>query len=233
MPADQLPGAPVPAEQKPSPRRFKSMLILAVIAASGLALLAWTQTWATLQVTLDGAGARALEVTGAIAAPGLTALALAGLALAGALTIAGPVIRIILGLLEMLLGVSVMLSAGLAIGDPVGAGSAAVTAATGIAGSESTRAGVSQAQLTGWPYLALAAGVSMLIIGLAVCVTARRWPGPTKRYETTRFAPAGGAAGDTLPGTTSGTPGGQTRPRDAVDDWDGLTRVDDPTAPER
>ena len=233
MSSDDVTGAPVSPARKQSTRRYKPLLILAVIAASALALLAWTQTWATLQVALDGASAQALEVTGAIAAPGLTALALAGLALAGALTIAGPVIRIILGLLEMLLGVSVILSAGLAIADPVGAGSAAVTAATGIAGSESTRAGVSQAQLTGWPYLALAAGVSMLIIGLAVCVTARRWPGPTKRYETTRFAPAGGAAGDTLPGTTSGTPGGQTRPRDAVDDWDGLTRGDDPTAPER
>ncbi|ANP72785.1 Trp biosynthesis-associated membrane protein [Cryobacterium arcticum] len=232
MSADHEPGTPVPPAPKPTTRRIKPLLILAVIAASGLALLAWTQTWATLQVTLDGASAQALEVTGSIAAPGLTALALAGLALAGALTIAGPVIRIILGLLEMLLGVSVILSAGLAIGDPVGAGSAAVTAATGIAGSESTRAGVSQAQLTGWPYLALAAGVFMLIIGLAVCVTARRWPGPTKRYETTRFAPADGA-GETTPGTAAGTPGAQTRPRDAVDDWDGLTRGDDPTAPER
>ncbi|QYF74946.1 Trp biosynthesis-associated membrane protein [Cryobacterium sp. PAMC25264] len=232
MSADHEAGAPVPPAPKASSRRIKPLLILAVIAASGLALLAWTQTWATLQVTLDGASAQALEVTGSIAAPGLTALALAGLALAGALTIAGPVIRIILGLLEILLGVSVILSAGLAIGDPVGAGSAAVTAATGIAGSESTRAGVSQAQLTGWPYLALAAGVFMLIIGLAVCVTARRWPGPTKRYETTRFAPADGA-GEPTPGTAAETPGGQTRPRDAVDDWDGLTRGDDPTAPER
>jgi uncharacterized membrane protein (TIGR02234 family) len=194
------------------------MLILAVIAASGLALLAWTQVWATLWIALDGSSTQALEVTGSVAAPGLTALALAGLALAGALTIAGPVIRIILGLLEILLGASVILSAWLAIADPIGAGSAAVTAATGIAGSESTRAGVSAAALTGWPFLALGAGILMLLVGLLVCVTGRLWPGPPNRYESTRFEPV----------SVEASP--DARPRDAVDDWDGLTRGDDPTA---
>jgi len=200
-----------------APRRIKPILILAVIAASGLALLAWTQVWATVRLAADGTSQQVLDVTGSIAAPGLTALALAGLALAGALTIAGVVIRIVLGILEMLLGVSVILSAALALADPVGASAAAVTAATGIAGTDSTRAAVESAALTFWPVLALVAGILMVIVGLIVCVSARRWPGPTTRYETTRFAPVTDAAT------------GQTRPRDAVDDWDGLTRGDDPT----
>jgi len=200
-----------------APRRIKPILILAVIAASGLALLAWTQVWATVRLAADGTSQQVLDVTGSIAAPGLTALALAGLALAGALTIAGVVIRIVLGILEMLLGVSVILSAALALADPVGASAAAVTAATGIAGTDSTRAAVESAALTFWPFLALVAGILMVIVGLIVCVSARRWPGPTTRYETTRFAPVTDAAT------------GQTRPRDAVDDWDGLTRGDDPT----
>ncbi|WP_104166319.1 Trp biosynthesis-associated membrane protein [Cryobacterium sp. N22] len=200
-----------------APRRFKPTLILAVIAASGLALLAWTQVWATVRLAADGTTQQVLDVTGSTAAPGLTALALAGLALAGALTIAGVVIRFILGLLEALLGISVILSAALALADPIGASAAAVTAATGIAGADSTRSAVSSAALTFWPFLALAAGILMLLVGLAVCVTARRWPGPTTRYESTRLEPV----------TDSAT--GQTRPRDAVDDWDGLTRGDDPT----
>ena len=200
-----------------APRRIKPILILAVIAASGLALLAWTQVWATVRLAADGTSQQVLDVTGSIAAPGLTALALAGLALAGALTIAGVVIRIVQGILEMLLGVSVILSAALALADPVGASAAAVTAATGIAGTDSTRAAVESAALTFWPFLALVAGILMVIVGLIVCVSARRWPGPTTRYETTRFAPVTDAAT------------GQTRPRDAVDDWDGLTRGDDPT----
>jgi uncharacterized membrane protein (TIGR02234 family) len=207
-----------PALPPAAQRRIKPMLVLAVILASGIALLAWTQDWATVRLTAGGTTEQVLDVTGSIAAPGLTALALAGLALAGALTIAGVVIRIILGVLEMLLGFSVALSAALAVLDPVGASAAAVTTATGIAGADSTRAAVSGAELTFWPFLALAAGVLMFVIGLAVCVTARRWPGPTTRYETTRFAPVTDAAT------------GQTRPRDSVDDWDGLTRGDDPTA---
>ena len=199
-------------------RRIKPVLVLAVIAASGLALLAWTQVWVTVRLAEDGTTQQVLDVTGDIAAPGLTALALAGLALAGALTIAGVVIRIILGLLEALLGVSVILSAVLAVVDPVGASAAAVTAATGVAGADSTRAAVSDATVTFWPFLALAAGVLMLLAGLSVCLTARRWPGPTKRYDATRFEPVTDAAT------------GATRPRDAVDDWDGLTSGDDPTA---
>ncbi|POH65504.1 MULTISPECIES: Trp biosynthesis-associated membrane protein [Cryobacterium] len=199
------------------PRRIKPTLILAVIAASGLALLAWTQVWVTVRLAADGTTQQVLDVTGSIAAPGLTALALAGLALAGALTIAGVVIRTILGLLEALLGVSVILSAALALADPIGASAAAVTTATGLAGVDSTRSAVSIAELTFWPFLALAAGILMLIVGLVVCVTARRWPGPTTRYESTRLEPETDA-------TT-----GQGRPRDAVDDWDGLTRGDDPT----
>jgi len=200
-----------------APRRIKPTLILAVIAASGLALLAWTQVWATVRLAADGTTQQVLDVTGSTAAPGLTALALAGLALAGALTIAGVIIRFILGLLEALLGVSVILSAVLALADPVGVSAAAVTAATGLAGTESTRSAVSSAALTFWPFLALAAGILMLLVGLVVCVTARRWPGPTTRYESTRLEPV------TDSSTTQG------RPRDAVDDWDGLTRGDDPT----
>jgi len=200
-----------------SPRRLKTLLILAVIAASGLALLAWTQVWAQVRLAAGGGTQQVLDVAGSVAAPGLTALALAGLALAGALTIAGVVIRTVLGLLEVLLGASVMLSAALALWNPIGASSAAVTAATGIAGPESTRNAVDTATLTAWPFVALAAGLAMVLIGLTVCVSARRWPGATKRYDSTRLEPVAGSSDDS------------TRPRDAVDDWDGLTRGDDPT----
>lgn len=224
MPTPPATPAPVPAVPSPAGtpaparRRVKPLLVLAVILASGLALLAWTQVWVVARLAQDGSARSALDVAGSGAAPGLTALALAGLALAGALTIAGPVIRVILGLLEMLLGVSVVLSAALAIADPAGASSAAVTAATGVAGTDSTRAAVREAALTGWPFLALAAGILMVLVGLAVVITAKAWPGPATRYQATTFEPVTDAAT------------GRVRPRDAVDDWDGLSRGDDPTA---
>src|SRR5665647_2348429 len=118
-------------------RRLKLTLILGVLLASGLALLAWTQVWINADVAMLGAVQRHLPVPGSTASPALSALALAGLALGGARTIAGPVIRVVLGLLEVLLGVSVFLAAFAAVSDPAAASAGAVTKATGIAGKNS------------------------------------------------------------------------------------------------
>lgn len=206
-------------------RRLKLAVILLVLASSALALLAWSQTWISAGVLQSGTATKTLEVTGSTAAPGLTALALAGLALAGALSIAGPVIRIVLGLLEILVGFSVGLSAALAIGDPAAASAALVTAATGIAGKDSVTDGVVASVSTPWPYLALVAGILMSAAGVLIWATARRWPRPGARYQSVRFEAADAAAptGQT-PAVSSADPSS-----DAVDDWDGLTRGEDPT----
>jgi uncharacterized membrane protein (TIGR02234 family) len=171
-------------------RRIKLTLIVTVLVASALVLLAWTQTWVQARVAGEGGVARQLEVTGSQAAPALTALALAGLALAGALSIAGVVIRVVLGILEALLGVSVFLASLSAVTDPAAASASAVTAVTGITGTESVRASLVGTTLGGWPYLALAAACLMVLAGLGVVITARRWPGPTARYQAVRLAPA-------------------------------------------
>lgn len=202
-------------------RRIKLALILGVLVASGIALLSWTQVWILADVATSGSARDSLEVTGSTASPALTALALAGLALGGALTIAGPVIRVVLGLLEVLLGFSVFLGAFLAVTDPAGASAAAVTAATGISGRESIEAAVIDPTVTAWPFLALAAAVLMALVGVAVVVTARRWPGPTTRYQAVRLEPARPAGDDAAAAAPT---------RDAVDDWDELSRGDDPTA---
>jgi uncharacterized membrane protein (TIGR02234 family) len=206
-------------------RRLRLVVILLVLAASALALLAWTQVWIGADVLQSGTAPKTLEVTGSTAAPGLTALALAGMALAGALSIAGPVIRVVLGLLEILLGISVGLSAALALGDPAGSSAALVTAATGIAGRGSVANGVIASVSTPWPYLALLAGVVMGVAGALILLTARRWPGTGSRYQAVRFETAEAAATGGSSADPSTDPSG-----DAVDDWDGLTRGEDPTA---
>ena len=76
--------------------RVKLLLIVAGAALGALLLLSWTQSWFSL--VLDG-GQR-LDVPGQSAAPALSALGLACLALAGALAIAGRVLRIVLGVIE-------------------------------------------------------------------------------------------------------------------------------------
>ncbi|TFC96982.1 MULTISPECIES: Trp biosynthesis-associated membrane protein [Cryobacterium] len=206
-----------------SARRVKLVNILVVLAGSGLALLAWTQPWVNAEVAQSGSARQTIEVAGATAAPGVTALALAGMALAGALSIAGPVIRLVLGVLGVLLGSSVFLSAFLAITDPATASAGAVTDVTGIAGTESVVDAVVSASLTAWPFVALLSGVVIAGAGVSVLVTARHWPGPTSRYQAVRFAPADP--------DDSGAADAAGQERDSIDDWDGLSRGEDPTGP--
>jgi uncharacterized membrane protein (TIGR02234 family) len=211
----------------PKGRRLKLSLILLVLAASGLALLSWTGVWvhARLLTGTSGATAQNLDVPGSSAAPALTALALAGLALAGALTIAGPAIRAVLGVLQVLLGGCVAWTAVIAIGDPAAASASTVTAATGVAGEKSVLAGLEGAALTAWPFVALAAGIVMALAGVAILATMRSWPAATSRYQAARFAPAQGSE---APGEDRGATGQAAGSR-AVDTWDDLSRGGDPT----
>ena len=191
-------------------KRAKYSLMLGSLAVAGLTLISWTQQWLT--VTLTEAGQHALGVDGAVAAPALAALALAALALGAALAIAGIWFRYVLGLLQVLLGASIALSAVLVFTDPVGAAEPAVTDATGIAGAESVASIVSSASVTAWPAIALALGIVMILAGIGIMVTARIWPTSSKKYSAVRLEPV---ATDEMP--------------DAVDSWDELTRGDDPT----
>ena len=227
-----------------SARRIKLSLILLILVASGLALLAWTQTWVNITIGAQTGVELALQVDGATASPALTALALAGLALAGALTIAGPVIRLILGVLEILLGVSVFIASYSVVQDPAAASGPAVTDATGIAGNHSIELTVTASSVTAWPFVALAGGVVMVLAGLAVIVTSKRWPGSTQRFQAVSLAPADADSAAALAGApdasasqspTANAQASQSmtadEAADAVVDWDELSRGEDPTAP--
>lgn len=216
-----------------SPRRLKLVLILTILGASSLAMLAWTQVWVQAEVGLPDSGTQVLQIDGAIAAPALTALALSGFALAGALTIAGRLIRIVLGALEVILGFSVFLAASLAVSDPSQASAAGVTAATGIAGHESIALSVLGTAITPWPFVAMAAAGIMAATGVAVVLTSARWPGPTRKYQAVRFEPVASPDGSVPASTLSGgAPADSTEPSpsDSVGDWDDLSRGEDPTA---
>ena len=191
-------------------KRVKYSLMLGSLATAGLTLIAWTQQWLT--VTLTAPGHHSLPVDGAVAAPALAALALAALALAAALAIAGIWFRFLLGVLQVLLGASITLSAVLVFTDPVGAAEPAVTDATGIAGTESVASIVGSATVTAWPAITLALGILTILAGIGIVVTARLWPTSSKKYSAVRLEPV---ATEEMP--------------DAVDSWDELTRGDDPT----
>ena len=201
---------------------MKSLAIIATIVGAGLTLLSWSQNWFDLRLA-DGAGAGAIAetipVAGSIASPALAALALAGLALVAALALAGPGIRVVLGVLEVVLGACIVFAASASIGDPVAAVSPAVTDATGVSGAGPTAELVASVTASAWPAAAIVGGALVVIAGVVVLATGTKWPASSRRYRGVRLAetddhaePAQSAASDR-----------------AIDDWDELSRGDDPT----
>jgi uncharacterized membrane protein (TIGR02234 family) len=194
-----------------------------------------------------------VTVQGSAAAPALTALALAGLALVAALAIAGRLIRIVLGVLGLIIGASVLLSALTAVTDPVQAAAPAVTAATGVAGHVSVAHLVARLDTSIWPWFAVVGGALVVLCNLVVLITSSRWPGPSKRYQAVRFEPSGqphvapdaeshGARSAASPDEGAEDTAGAERAeraeraeppsagRDvAIDSWDELSRGEDPT----
>lgn len=193
-------------------RRLKTSLLVSAVLVDALILAAWTQSWLSISLVGSGPHSGSLDVVGSVAAPALSALALAGLALVAALAIAGPVFRIILGALETVIGGCVAYSAVNVLVSPGTAGAAAVTEATGVAGSQSTADLVAATSLTAWPVITLVLGVLLAIAGIGTVITHRRWPGPSRKYQAVRLEQV-----DAAPNA------------DPVGAWDDLSRGEDPT----
>lgn len=209
-----------------TPRRVRLLALLAPAVVAALALLAWTQPWVTATIE----GGPSVTAAGDVAAPALPALSLAALALVAALALAGPVFRIVLGALLALLGTAITTSAALALGDPIGAASAAVTEASGVDGDASVRAIVESAALTVWPSVALAAGILAAVAGIGIALTARRWPERVRKYDAVRTIPVDDAPGSGRAETLDAADDGSSARSDRLDAWDALSDGRDPTA---
>jgi uncharacterized membrane protein (TIGR02234 family) len=189
--------------------RLKLLSLALVGLLAALVLLAWSQVWFSVTV-VDGDSEGHYEVAGDMVAGALPPLALASFALVPALAIAGPVFRVVLGLLEALLGATVIVVTWYVLSDPVAAFAADVADRTGEAGIEHLRELVTQVGTTAWPTVAVVAGALMVALGLAIAVTGHRWPTSGRKYSRSRLA-----ADSTSP----------------VDEWDALSEGDDPTQP--
>jgi len=199
-------------------RRLKSVSLLLGLLFCGAALLAGSQPWFIATLGGDSATHPPIPASGDIAAPAVAALAVAGLAGFGAMAISGPIFRFILALLQVVVGGSIALSAVLAVTAPIAAVEPLVTAATGIAGRPAVTLLIADVTATPWPWVALAAGVLLALLGATIMLTGRSWPGSTRKYQPVRFAPA-----ETSPGQVAGS-------ERAVSDWDALSEGGDPTA---
>ena len=192
--------------------RSPKALCLTLVALSGAAtLLAWAMPWFELTLATSAAQQLSVEAPGEIAAPALSALGLAGLALTAALGLVGPVMRIVLAIVQIALGTAVTASSALALSNPIAASARIITETTGVAGTSGIAELVSDATPTVWPFVALVVGCVSVLSGVAIIVTARRWPGPTRKYDANP-ADAGMPADDT------------------VSDWDRLSDGTDPTS---
>jgi hypothetical protein len=191
--------------------RIKPLFLLAGVVLNAAVLLAWTQQWFTVDLAGDGPAQPAIAVAGDTAAPALAALSLAGLAALAALTLAGAFFRRVLGVLQVLLGGSIVLSAAAAVADPVGASAELVTKATGVSGAESIDRLVGSVAQTPWPFVTLALGLLIAALGVALIAIGSRWPHAPRRFQSAKSQP---------PAATGA----------AASDWDSLSGGSDPTS---
>ena len=187
-------------------RRLRLYTIAAIGVLAGLTLITTTQTWWTVRLVHQS-----LAIAGTVAAPALTALTLCGLVLAAALALAGPVFRLILGILQLLVSFTIVFSTIVSLSAPDQPSESAVQTATGIAGSSSIDALIKSVTFTPWGYIAIVLGVLAFLVGVWLLLTFRLWPVASRKYQAVRFEAADG-------------------PRDAVIDWDALSDGTDPTA---
>ncbi|MEV8238667.1 Trp biosynthesis-associated membrane protein [Microbacterium testaceum] len=194
-------------------RRPRSLAVVAMLLAGAIGVIGSTQTW--IDVTLNDGAQETLAVPGSDALPVLTPLSLAALALGAALSIAGPVVRYVFGAIGLAIAALTGFGAAqIVFATPVSATAATVTDATGISGVDAVGDLVAGLSLTPWPAVTLVAQIVLAAAAVFTLVTARRWGSNAgRKYRTT---------GDSTAESS--------RPHDAIDSWDDLSRGADPTA---
>lgn len=193
----------------------KSLVLLAVVLAAVVALLSSVQTWVDIKFFSGVASVESLATTGQDLSPALTLIALAGLASALVLTIAGPVFRRIIGVLIVLLGAGLTAIAVLTLANPLGGARGSIETVTGISG-EAQYGLVRATVVTAWPTIAALCGFVLVVAGLWVVIFGARWKSGGRKYES---------------GENTGRSAQRESGRsDRISDWDALSDGDDPTA---
>jgi len=195
--------------------RARLLAVLVVVAVGAIGVISSTQTW--LVAVLDEGSRHEIAVAGSAAVPVLAPLSLAVLALGAALSIVGVILRFAFGALTVVIaGIMGLLSAQVAFGAPVSAVAATVTTSTGITGVDAVASLIATISTTPWPAVTMVAAVILLAAGVFTLATARSWRGSGRKYRSDASPSAAAQAQ-------------ASRPFDAVDSWDDLSRGTDPT----
>ena len=184
---------------------MKPIALLGTVVAGGVGLLAGSQTWISFMLDSE----HTIEtVTGHDVNAALSPIAIAMIASALALSIAGPVFRRVLGVLVMLLGIGfTALSIGVFI-DPKASIAGRVTEITGLVGERALES-VTWLETSPWTFVSVAAGGLAAVLGVIVLATAGKWKTGGRKYE---------AAASSQAGVT-----------DRISDWESLSDGNDPT----
>lgn len=181
--------------------RSPARVMLILLAAAGAAFGTTLATWISAQVTTV-LGQQTLEISGADAAPAVSALALVAVAAAIALRIATPKVRYVIAAITVLAGIGMALSAVTVLGDPAAAVITQTSAATGTTDTSGDYS------VSFFPWLALVAAILVSASGIWAAYASRNWP-LKRKYE--RAAQA------------------MDEDMDDIDTWDSLSEGNDPT----
>lgn len=192
----------------PTTRRFPSRraavlgVLVCAIALGALSRAPWT----TADATDITGSSRHIEVGGYQASPTVVALALVAAAAGLALMLSSRVLRVVVGALTVVVGLTSVVSALVVRADPVGSSVGAVAEQTGALGGDVA------ATATPWSLVTLIPSIGLVLLGVFVIVRGRNWP------RRTRYARD--AARNAAPPDPQGDPAGA---------WDALSRGEDPS----
>lgn len=194
-------------------RRTAPAVLVTLLCAIGL-FAASAATWvhATVNTTLEPL---TVDVAGSDAAPAVTALGLVAGAAAVASTLAGRVLRTIVGLVVSAAGIGACLAVLAVTADPENAARGTVGAQTGAVGTGG------EFTLTVFPWLALLAAGALIVCGVWLVLVARHAGTRSgQRYDRGALTGRKAGAADTERSWEHS---------DDIDAWDALTRGEDPT----
>ncbi|MEV6958523.1 TIGR02234 family membrane protein [Streptomyces sp. NPDC051207] len=206
-------AAPHPRTEAAGParagRRSLAAALLSGALGAAVALLATRQRWAEGTATVAG-GEFPLTVRGSDVTGVPAALAVVGLAALVAVFAVRRTGRVAVAALLALSGAGTIAAAAHGATDSTALDEKAAQA------SGDTSATVDALSHTGWPYVAVAGGVLLLLAGLLALRYGRLWPAMSGRYER----------GTARPGRRTAPATDPDRPEDL---WKALDRGEDPT----
>jgi uncharacterized membrane protein (TIGR02234 family) len=191
-----------------TPRRLYAPVVLATLAAGGLAIVAVGRTWAHAELRPQGLASATVSVSGSDAQPLVSALAVVVVAAALAILAAGPRMRRVIGALTSVVSVVAIVlvprSGTSGLDDAVRSAAEKSPAYTGPAS-------LGDISYASWPLLAIFAFVVAAVLGVVTIRFAGAWPTMSSRYDAPSARRPAAGASDT-------------------DMWKAMDRGDDPTA---